>query len=224
MIAVIHAHPYPRRSRACRALVEAIAPIPGLEVRTLYDLYPDFDIDVTAEQEALARAQLIVWLHPFYWYSVPGMLKHWFDKVLERGWAYGAGGHALAGKYCLWVPTVGGDEDTYADGNTNLRPFARYVEPVEQTARYCRMKWEEPFVVFGAQSKPDAALVADAARLRARIDAFAAARGWAADGTGADGIPTPRTSDATAARDRAAAVAASGVPTGDEPEAGAGLS
>ena len=178
MIVVIHAHPYPRRSRACRALVEAIAPIPGLEIRTLYDLYPDFDIDVAAEQEALARAQLVVWLHPFYWYSVPGMLKHWFDKVLERGWAYGLGGHALAGKHCLWAPTVGGDEDTYADGRTNLRPFAQYVDPLEQTARYCRMKWEEPFVVFGAQAKPDAALAADGARFRARIEAFALERGW----------------------------------------------
>ena len=186
MIVVIHAHPYPRRSRACRALVGAIADFPGLELRTLYDLYPDFDIDIAAEQEALARAQLIVWLHPFYWYSVPGMLKHWFDKVLERGWAYGTGGHALSGKHCLWVPTVGGDEDTYADDRANLRPFAQYVDPLEQTARYCSMNWEPPFVVFGAQQKDDAALAADADRLRARLVAFASERGWTTPAAGRD--------------------------------------
>ena len=117
MIVVIFAHPYPSRSHAGRALVETIRTLPNLEVRSLYDLYPDFDIDVGAEQDALARSQLILWLHPFYWYSVPGLLKHWFDKVLERGWAYGNGGTALAGKHCLWVPTVGGAEDTYAAGN-----------------------------------------------------------------------------------------------------------
>jgi glutathione-regulated potassium-efflux system ancillary protein KefF len=211
MIAVIHAHPYPRRSRACRALIEAIAPFPGLEVRTLYDLYPDFDIDVAAEQEALARAQLVVWLHPLYWYSAPGMLKHWFDKVLERGWAYGSGGHALTGKHCLWAPTVGGDEDTYADGRTNLRPFGQYVDPLEQTARYCGMKWEEPFVVFGAQSKTDAALAADGARFRARLEAFAVERGWAIAANGAAGA-------------QAAAGAAGATGADDEPEIAAGHS
>ena len=83
MIVVIYAHPYPSRSRAGRALVDAACSVPDTEVRSLYDLYPEFDIDVTGEQEALARSSLIVWLHPFYWYSVPGLLKHWFDKVLD---------------------------------------------------------------------------------------------------------------------------------------------
>ena len=172
MIVVIHAHPYPSRSRAGRALVEAIRPLPDVEVRSLYDLYPDFDIDVAAEQEALARAGLIVWLHPFYWYSVPGLLKHWFDKVLERGWAYGDGGVALAGKRCLWVPTVGGAEETYATGATNLKPFAHYVDPVEQTARFCGMVWEEPFVVFDARVIQPEDLARHAARLRERLLAY----------------------------------------------------
>src|SRR5437867_408529 len=103
MILVIYAHPYPSHSRACRALVESIRTLPGLNLRSLYDLYPDYDIDVSSEQNALASAQLIVWLHPLYWYSVPALLKHWFDKVLERGWAFGPDGHALRGKHCLWV-------------------------------------------------------------------------------------------------------------------------
>ena len=46
----------------------------------------------------------IVLQHPLYWYSVPGLLKHWFDKVLARGFAYGAGGRELVGK--RWVPQV----------------------------------------------------------------------------------------------------------------------
>ena len=175
MIVVIHAHPYPSRSRAGRALVEAIRPLPDVEVRSLYDLYPDFDIDVAAEQEALARAGLIVWLHPFYWYGVPGLLKHWFDKVLERGWAYGDGGVALAGKRCLWVPTVGGAEETYAPGATNLKPFAHYVDPVEQTARFCRVVWEEPFVVFDARAIQPDDLARHAARLRERLLAYGGA-------------------------------------------------
>jgi glutathione-regulated potassium-efflux system ancillary protein KefF len=171
MVVVIHAHPYPSRSRACRALLDAIRPLPDLEIRSLYDLYPDFDIDVGAEQDALARAGLIVWLHPFYWYSVPGLLKHWFDKVLERGWAYGDGGIALSKKHCLWVPTVGGDEASY-EGCSNQAAFADFVAPLEHSARSCRLEWEQPFVVFDADRIGDDALQEHATRLRARLESF----------------------------------------------------
>jgi len=178
MILVIHAHPYPRHSRAVRALLEAIETMSGLEVRSLYDLYPDFDIDVAAEQDALARSMLIVLLHPLHWFSVPGLLKQWFDKVLERGWAYGGAGRALEGKHCLWAPTVGSDAETFQPGRTNLRLFSAYVDPIEQTARYCGMQWEEPFVVFGTLTMADAALAAAGTSLRARLEAFAREHDW----------------------------------------------
>jgi glutathione-regulated potassium-efflux system ancillary protein KefF len=176
MIVVIYAHPYPSRSHAGRALIEAARTLPDVEVRSLYDLYPDFDIDVAGEQEALARAQLIVWLHPFYWYSVPGLLKHWFDKVLERGWAYGSGGTALLGKHCLWAPTVGGAAATYAPGQLNLKPFPSYVDPVEQTARFCGMEWEEPVIVFDSRAIHQTDLAQQAARFRERLQNFALAQ------------------------------------------------
>jgi glutathione-regulated potassium-efflux system ancillary protein KefF len=78
-------------------------------VHSLYDLYPDFDIDVDAEQAALKHADLVVWMHPIYWYSVPAMLKHWFDVVLLRGWAYGEGGGTAGQTLPL------GDDDWWAD-------------------------------------------------------------------------------------------------------------
>jgi len=77
MILVIYAHPYPAHSRACAALVAAIRDAEDVQVRSLYDLYPDFDIDGQAERAALAGAQLIVWLHPFYCFGGPALLKHW---------------------------------------------------------------------------------------------------------------------------------------------------
>src|SRR5690349_11399625 len=147
MFALIYAHPYPDRSRANRALLGAVAGLPEPEVRSLYDLYPDFGIDVEAEQELLLKAQLIVWQHPLYWYSVPGLLKHWFDKVLARGWAYGEGGTALRGKRCLWVSTTGGDAASFSAAGMHQHPFASFVAPVEQTARFCGMEWLEPIQI-----------------------------------------------------------------------------
>ena len=65
-ILVVYGHPYPRRSRACAALVAALDGLAATEIRSLYDRYPDFDIDAAAEQAALARASLVVWLHPMH--------------------------------------------------------------------------------------------------------------------------------------------------------------
>lgn len=162
MILLIHAHPYPAHSRACKALLDAAREVPGIRVRSLYDLYPDFDIDTPAEQAELREASLIVWLHPIYWYSVPALLKHWFEKVLVHGWAYGPGGTALQGKRVLWVPTTGGDELAYSAAGRHEQPFANFVAPIEETVRYCGMVWEAPFVVHGAHMISSEALAARA--------------------------------------------------------------
>jgi glutathione-regulated potassium-efflux system ancillary protein KefF len=149
-IVVILAHPYLARSRANRALVREIKELPGVDVRNLYELYPDFDIDVAAEQEALTAADVVVWQHPMYWYSVPGLLKHWFDKVLARGWAYGDNGTALHGKRCLWVVTTGGDDAAFRPEGIHGFPMSSFTPHVEQTARFCGMDWLEPVILHGS--------------------------------------------------------------------------
>ena len=177
MILVIHAHPYPTRSLAGGALLGAVRGMPGTEVRSLYDLYPDFDIDSQAERRALERARLVVLMHPLYWYTAPAILKHWFDEVLVRGWAYGEGGTALAGKDCLWAITTGGDEQAYSPEGRHRRPLAAFAPVVEQTMRYCGMNWLEPFVVHGAHQVEPEALQAAGADLRARLEGWRAAHG-----------------------------------------------
>ena len=173
MILVVHAHPYPATSRAGAALLKAVRDLPSLEVRSLYDRYPDFDVDPVAERAALEAADLVVWTHPIYWYSVPALLKHWFDVVLVRGWAYGEGGTRLRGKPCLWVPTTGGDGEAYTPQGRHGHPFEDFVPVVEQTARYCGMRWLPPLVVQGAHSMPADALEAKARELRDRLERFA---------------------------------------------------
>lgn len=71
MILIIYAHPYPQHSHANKRMLEQARTLDGVEIRSLYQLYPDFNIDVAAEQQALARARLIIWQHPMQWYSVP---------------------------------------------------------------------------------------------------------------------------------------------------------
>ena len=172
MILVIHAHPYPRRSRAGGALLAAIRDLPDLEVRSLYDLYPDFDIDPQGERRSLGRARLVVLMHPIFWYTTPAILKHWFDAVLVKGWAYGEGGTALAGKDCLWVTTTGGDDAANSPAGRHAHPFEAFVPVVEQTMRYCGMRWLEPFALHGAHLVSPEALAQAGAGLRARLEAW----------------------------------------------------
>jgi glutathione-regulated potassium-efflux system ancillary protein KefF len=173
MVLVIQAHPYPDRSRANRALGLAIEGLAGVEVRSLYDLYPDFSIDVESEQKALLRASTVVWQHPIYWYTSPALLKLWFEKVLLVGWAYGRGGTALQGKQCLWVATTGADGEGYSPTGEHRFPFEAFVPVIQQTAQFCGMKWLDPIVVQGAHRIPLEELEAFGRAYRARLEALA---------------------------------------------------
>ena len=165
MILVVHAHPYPRASRATAALLEAIRGLPGLEVRSIYDLYPDFDIDVAAEQAALERADVVALMHPLYWYSMPAMLKHWVDTVLVEDWAHVERDSAkLKGKQCLWIVTTG-DDESYGPGTP--------TPVVEQIARACGMGWLDPFIVGGADQLSREELREKGRALRAVLESHA---------------------------------------------------
>lgn len=183
---IVHAHPRPAQSVATRGLLLALSDLPDLAVHSLYDRYPDFDIDVAAEQQALREADLIAWLCPVYWYSVPGLLKHWLDTVLTHGWAYGhahtADGpgpatRALAGKTAWWVASAGGHAGMYGPAGEHGRPFADYTPALEQTARFCGMHWAPPFVLHGGHRLGDAARAQAGRALRLQAEALLASIG-----------------------------------------------
>jgi glutathione-regulated potassium-efflux system ancillary protein KefF len=176
MILLIYAHPHPARARANRALIDAAAAVPSLVVRRLYDLYPDFDIDVAAEQAVIAAADVLVLQHPLYWYSVPALAKLWMESVFVHGWAYGDEGRAVAGKRFLWAVTTGGDETNYRPGGSHDHVFDAFVPPMAQFAAYSGMRWEQPFVVHGAHRIDAAALDATALAYRDRLAALGEAR------------------------------------------------
>jgi glutathione-regulated potassium-efflux system ancillary protein KefF len=175
VILVLYAHPHHERSIAQRALLSGIDGLPGVEIHRLYDRYPDFAIDAAAERARLASAHTLVWQHPLYWYAAPALLKLWFEVVLTRGWAWGEGATALAGKHVLWVTSTGAPEDGYRADGLHGHALHEFASVLRQTARFCGMTWEEPLVVHGAH-RIDAAALADAARrYRERLVELAAA-------------------------------------------------
>ncbi len=148
-ILVLFAHPAEEKSRVHRVLVHGIRDLPGVTVHDLYEAYPELDIDVQREQSLLLAHDVIVFQHPFFWYSTPAILKEWQDLVLEHGWAYGSQGTALQGKRMLNAITTGGREVAYARDGHNRFTMRELLVPLEQTARLCGMQYLAPFVVHG---------------------------------------------------------------------------
>ena len=157
-ILVLAAHPDWRDSRVNRRLLAAARSAAGTQVRDLYALYPDYDIDVAAEQSLAGAARLIVLLHPVQWYSMPPLQKLWLDEVLTYGWAYGPGATALQGKDIWLVATTGGPESSYHPQGYNRYFFDAFLPPYEQTAALCGMRFLPPLLLHGARSASEQAV------------------------------------------------------------------
>ncbi|MEX9542524.1 NAD(P)H-dependent oxidoreductase, partial [Escherichia coli] len=81
-----------------KALLEAVKDLDHVTVHDLYATYPDYFIDVTAEQKLLCQYDVIVFQHPLYTYSCPALLKEWIESVLTRRFATDMGYQKLKGK------------------------------------------------------------------------------------------------------------------------------
>ena len=162
-VLVIAAHPQLEHSRINRRLMKAAAGSAAtVQVRDLYALYPDYLIDIEAEQALLQTARLVVWQHPIQWYSMPALMKLWVDEVLAFGWAYGPGGTALRGKDLWLVATTGGPEDSYHPDSYNRYFFDAFLPPYEQTAALCGMRFLPPLLLHGAHRADEAEVAAHA--------------------------------------------------------------
>ncbi len=148
-ILLIFVHPAYHKSRINRKLLSSVAGMEGVTIQNLYDKYPDYHINIKIEQELLLNHDIIIWHHPFYWYSAPPLLKEWIDLVLQHNFAYGHKGTALKGKSVLSVITTGGRKEAYQVKGFNHYTIRQFLAPFEQTARLCNMTYLPPFVVDG---------------------------------------------------------------------------
>lgn len=74
---------------------------------------------ILAEQARVDRHSDLVLVYPVFWWSMPGMIKGWIDRVFGNGWAYaeqpGVPGHAklLGGLRVHLVELAATDDATY---------------------------------------------------------------------------------------------------------------
>ncbi|MGI9538058.1 MAG: NAD(P)H-dependent oxidoreductase [Desulfocapsaceae bacterium] len=148
-ILIFFAHPAISRSTMNRVMIDSVTDLDGVTVHDLYRCYPDFYIDVSYEQRLCEEHDVIIFQHPFYWYSTPAIIKEWLDLVLQHGWAYGSEGRALEGKLYFHALTAGGDDTTYHRQGVNLFTIGELLAPYRATANLCRLQWLPPFAVLG---------------------------------------------------------------------------
>jgi NAD(P)H dehydrogenase (quinone) len=114
--------------------------------------------EVAREVERLRSANLVVFTAPMWWFSVPAMLKGWFDRVLVNGYAYGtvkAWTGPLTDKRALLAMTCSYEQAGFRAGGSigELEPLLR---PIQQgTLAYCGFRVLEPFMAYAADEVDD---------------------------------------------------------------------
>ncbi|GAM61166.1 NAD(P)H oxidoreductase YRKL [Vibrio ishigakensis] len=149
-VVVISGHPNLDESFTNKVILDKVQQdVSDIQVRRLDSLYPDYKIDVEAEQQALLEADVIVLQFPFYWYSVPALLKKWVDDVFSYNFAYGSKGDKLKGKDFLLSVTIGGPEESYDPLGYNHFTIEQLLMPLQQTAYLAGMNYRKPIYTHG---------------------------------------------------------------------------
>lgn len=157
-VLILFAHPRLETSRVNIALLNQLPKHPDLFFNDLYEMYPNFNIDVDREKKLLLQADIIIWQHPLYWYSAPPLIKQWIDMVLEFGWAYGPGGTALSGKIAFNAISSGGPKESYSATGHHRFTLKQFLAPFNRTTTLCNMLYLSPFAVQGTHKLSEASL------------------------------------------------------------------
>ncbi|MDE3273945.1 NAD(P)H-dependent oxidoreductase [Pseudoalteromonas sp. G4] len=103
---------------------------------------------ISQEQEKLVSSDLLIFQFPLWWWSFPGILKGWIDRVLTSGFAYGHNA-ILKPKKVMYSITTGG-----ADSKEELDYYQNKIDGLYQDI-FGFMRWEilPAFIAHGVQQK-----------------------------------------------------------------------
>ncbi len=141
--------------------------------------------DIAREQEKLRWADTVIFQFPLWWFSMPAIMKGWFDRVYAYGFAYGVGEHSnahwgdrygegsLSGKRAMLLVTTGGWDSHYSARGIN-GPIDDILFPIQHGMLfYPGFDVLPPFVTFRS-SRVDAEVFAAITRdLGKRLDTLA---------------------------------------------------
>ena len=148
-ILVISGHPHLENSNVNKVILKELEKHFGeqISIRRLDKLYPDYQINIKAEQEAIKNADFIILQFPLYWYGTPALLKKWIDDVLYDYFK----GNRLSGKFndkaIIASVTIGGSKERYSPPNKTVET---YLIPLQETFEVIGAGWASPVYSFDA--------------------------------------------------------------------------
>lgn len=103
--------------------------------------------DVYKAQANLSWADLVIFQFPLWWFSMPVILKGWFDRVYSCGYAYNVGVYdathygdrygegVMEGKKAILAVTVGADKSHFGPRDIN-GPIDHLLFPITHNILY----------------------------------------------------------------------------------------
>ncbi|MCK4995173.1 MAG: NAD(P)H-dependent oxidoreductase [Candidatus Omnitrophica bacterium] len=73
--------------------------------------------DIKTEQQYIKEADVLIVIHPIWWFGMPAVLKGYIDRVFSSGFAYEYAAEGikglLSGKKVMIINTTGGPKESY---------------------------------------------------------------------------------------------------------------
>lgn len=141
-VLIISGHTDLAASVANKTILETLGKrLPEAEIVKLDELYPDFKINVEAEQQRLLRADIIVLQFPVFWYSAPSLLERWMEETFRHGFSHGSTGDKLQGKKLVLSFTTGAPAAMYSREGAMGYDIEEFLPCYKATCRLCRMEF-----------------------------------------------------------------------------------
>ena len=159
-VLIVSGHTNLAASVANKTILDTLhARLPEAEIVRLDELYPDFKIDVEAEQERLLRTDIIVLQFPVFWYSAPSILERWMEETFQHGFSHGNTGDKLKGKKLVLSFTTGAPEAMYRHDGPMGYTIDEFLPCYKATCRLCQMEFAGYVytggVSYGSRTSPE---------------------------------------------------------------------
>jgi NAD(P)H dehydrogenase (quinone) len=154
-----------------------------MEQKHAANLNMAFSPDIVAEIEKIKNSELIIFVTPIWWFSVPAILKGWFDRVLAMGVAWDGGriyeNGMLRGKQAIIVGAAGGPADYYRRDGRHKATINDILHPINHgTLAFCGMDVHEPFVALNVLGSNQEVLTGVIQELKFRLEHIFDSPAW----------------------------------------------
>lgn len=131
-----------------------------LEQKHAAKLEMAFSPDILGEIKKVQAADLILFVSPVWWFSVPAILKGWFDRVLAMGVTWDGGktyeNGMLRGKQAMMIMAAGGPAEYYQENGRHKATPVQILHPINHgTLAFCGLDVHEPFMALNVLGLDD---------------------------------------------------------------------